>query len=66
MKKIITAIDEELRKKLENSLQENVIINNILYPEGILEFLEKDTKIDIVILEDKIIEIKNNFSRKKI
>lgn len=59
MKKIITAIDEELRKKLENSLQENVIINNILYPEGILEFLEKDTKIDIVILEDKIIEIKN-------
>lgn len=55
MKKILTAIGEpELNFKLQEL--DNLIIKekDIFYKEGIIEYLEKDTDIDIIILNSKI------------
>ena len=53
MKKIITAIGNEiLNKKLKKENDFEVIIEDIQYKEGIIEYLEKDNNIDILIISE--------------
>ena len=53
MKKVITAIGNEiLNKKLKKENDFEVIIEDIQYKEGIIEYLEKENKIDILIISE--------------
>ena len=53
MKKVITAIGNEiLNKKLKKENDFEVIIEDIQYKEGIIEYLEKDNNIDILIISE--------------
>ena len=53
MKKVITAIGNEiLNKKLKKESDFEVIIEDIQYKEGIIEYLEKDNNIDILIISE--------------
>lgn len=53
MKKIITAIGNEiLNKKLKKENDFEVIIEDIQYKEGIIEYLEKESNIDFVIISE--------------
>lgn len=53
MKKIITAIGNEiLNKKLKKENDFEVIIEDIQYKEGIIEYLEKENNIDILIISE--------------
>ena len=53
MKKIITAIGNEiLNKKLKKENDFEVIIEDIQYKEGIIEYLEKESNIDILIISE--------------
>ena len=53
MKKVITAIGNEiLNKKLKKESNFEVIIEDIQYKEGIIEYLEKDNNIDILIISE--------------
>ena len=53
MKKIITAIGNEiLNKKLKKENDFEVIIEDIQYKEGIIEYLEKKSNIDFVIISE--------------
>ena len=53
--KIITAIgNQELNNILKKENEFEVIENDIFYKEGILEILEKNKKIDILILYEKL------------
>ena len=58
MKKIITALEEnEIREELKIKLGIHAIQfvgNNIVYPEGIIELLEKEEKVDTLLLQDTI------------
>lgn len=62
MKKIITAIGNEvLNKKLKNKNDFEVIVEDIQYKEGIIEYLEKENNIDFLIISELLpgnIEIK--------
>lgn len=62
MKKVITAIGNEmLNKKLKKQDDFEVIIEDIQYKEGIIEFLEKENDIDFLIISELLpgnIEIK--------
>ena len=62
MKKIITAIGNEiLNKKLKRENNFEVIIEDIQYKEGIIEYLEKENNIDFLIISELLpgnIEIK--------
>ncbi len=62
MKKIITAIGNEiLNEKLKKQNNFEVIIEDIQYKEGILEYLEKENNIDFLIISELLpgnIEIK--------
>ena len=62
MKKIITAIgDEILNKKLKKENDFEVTIEDIQYKEGIIEYLEKESNIDFLIISELLpgnIEIK--------
>ena len=62
MKKIITAIGNEiLNKKLKKQNNFEVIIEDIQYKEGIIEYLEKENNIDFLIISELLpgnIEIK--------
>lgn len=53
--KIITAIgNENLNNILKKEKDFEILENDIFYKEGILEFLEKNKKIDILILYEKL------------
>ena len=53
MKKIITAIGNEiLNKELKKENDFEVIIEDIQYKEGIIEYLEKENNIDILIISE--------------
>ena len=53
--KILTAIgNQNLNTILKKEKDFEIIENDIFYKEGILEFLEKDKKIDILILYEKL------------
>ena len=53
MKKVITAIGNEiLNKKLKKESDFEVIIEDIQYKEGIIEYLEKDNNFDILIISE--------------
>lgn len=53
MKKVITAIGNEiLNKKLKKENDFEVIIEDIQYKEGIIEYLEKENNIDILIISE--------------
>ena len=64
MKKIITAIGNEiLNKKLKKENDFEVIIEDIQYKEGIIEYLEKENNIDILI-NNAGIALDNDFNLK--
>ena len=53
MKRVITAIGNEiLNKKLKKENDFEVIIEDIQYKEGIIEYLEKESNIDILIISE--------------
>lgn len=53
MKKIITAIGNEiLNKKLKKENDFEVIIEDIQYKEGVIEYLEKENNIDFLIISE--------------
>ena len=55
MKNIITAIDDsEINKLLKKQENLKVICKDISYKEGILEQIEKNKKIDLAIIKEKI------------
>ena len=55
MKNIITAIDDsEINKLLKKQENLKVICKDISYKEGILEQIEKNKKIDLAIINEKI------------
>lgn len=55
MKRIITATnDENLNKELKNECNVEVVCKNIQYKEGILEILEKNIKIDYIIIDENL------------
>ena len=52
---ILTAIgNEKINLLLKKEKNINIIKNDIFYKEGIIEFLEKDKKIDIIIISEKL------------
>ena len=53
MRKILTAIDNE---KILKKIRKNKITNkeNILYKEALIDIIEKNKKIDIIIISEKI------------
>ncbi len=52
---ILTAIgDQNLNNTLRYESEFEVVENDILYREGILEYLEKNNKIDLIIIYEKI------------
>lgn len=56
MKKIITAIgNENLNNRLRNIEELEIKERDIFYKEGILEFLEKDSEVDIVIVSEELL-----------
>lgn len=56
MKKIITAIGNEiLNNRLRNIDDIEIKERDIFYREGILEFLEKDSDIDIIIVSEQLL-----------
>lgn len=69
MKKIITAIGNEiLNQKLKDENIFEVLLEDIQYKEGILEFLEKENQIDFLILSELLpgnIEIKELINKIK-
>ena len=53
--KILTAIgNENLNNVLKKENEFEILENDIFYREGILEFLEKNKKVDILILYEKL------------
>ena len=55
MKKIILAIEnKKLLKKIKENKNIKIIANNLQYREAILEFLEKNNKIDFILISEKI------------
>ena len=55
MKKIITAINNpKLNEELKKERNFEIIGKDIQYREAILEILEKNNKIDLIILSEKI------------
>ena len=55
MKKILTAIgNPTIAEKLEKEENVEIIYKDIQYKEGILEILEKDNKINLIIINEKI------------
>ena len=62
MKRVITAIgNEALSKKLKKQNNFEIIIEDIQYKEGIIEYLEKENNIDFLIISELLpgnIEIK--------
>ena len=53
--KILTAIgNQDLNNKLKKEKEFTILENDISYREGILEYLEKNKKIDIIILYEKL------------
>ena len=55
MIKILTAVgNQNLNNILKKEKEIEIIENDIFYKEGILEFLEKNNKIDILILYEKL------------
>ena len=53
MKKVITAIGNEiLNKKLKKENDFEVIIEDIQYKEGIIEYLEKENNVDFLIISE--------------
>ena len=62
MKKILTAIGNEM---INNNLREiediEVKEKDIFYKEGILEYLEKDSDIDIIILSETLLGEEANY-----
>ena len=53
MKKIITAIGNEiLNKKLKKENDFEVLVEDIQYKEGIIEYLEKENNIDFLIISE--------------
>lgn len=57
MKKVITAIgNPELNNEIRNIDDICVMDKDILYKEGIIEFLEENNEIDIVILNEELCE----------
>ena len=57
MKKIITAIgNEKLNTELRNIENIEVKEKDICYKEGILEYLEHDSDIDIIIISEKLLD----------
>ena len=55
MKKILTAINNpKLNEELKKESNFQIIGKDIQYKEAILEVLEKNNKIDLIILSDKI------------
>ncbi len=67
MKKILTAIGNEM---INNNLREiediEVKEKDIFYKEGILEYLEKDSDIDIIILSETLLGEEANYYFSKI
>ncbi|MDO5557217.1 MAG: hypothetical protein Q4G05_03125, partial [Clostridia bacterium] len=69
MKRVLIAIDNyelynNIKKEIDNI---EIVSKDIIYREGVLEFLEDDNKINYVILNEKIIgEIKQEKLLKKI
>ena len=61
-KNIITALDDKIyRERLENIEILNIIGRDILYVEGIEEFLEEFSDIQIVLISEKIFTINKKF-----
>ena len=53
IKRVITAIgNPEINEKLKNE-NIDIVCGDILYKEGILEFLEINNKIDYIIIKEK-------------
>lgn len=55
MKQTITAIDNsEINQKLRNEDNIEIVSKDIIYKEGILEQIEKNKKIELIIMNEKI------------
>ena len=55
MKKIITAINNpKLNEQLKKENKFEIIGKDIQYKEAIIEILEKNNKIDLIIINEKI------------
>ena len=55
MKQTITAIDDtEINEKLQNEKNIEIVSKDIIYKEGILEQIEKNKKIELIIINEKI------------
>lgn len=60
MKKIITAIgNEKLVRRIKEEINCEISCKDILYGEGIFEYLENDKNIDFIILNIEILLIEN-------
>lgn len=67
MKKIITAIgNENLNNKLRNIENIEIKERDICYKEGILEFLEHDSDVDIIIINEILLDEDFEYYMKKI
>ena len=56
MKNIVTAIGyPEFNQKLKENEEYNILSKDIQYQEGILEILEKEEKIDLIIISNYIL-----------
>lgn len=52
---ILTAIDEEkMLRKIEESKDINIILKDIKYKEGIIEYLEKNRNIDCILINENL------------
>ena len=54
IKRVLTAIGSP---QINNKLKQvgiNIVVNDIQYQEGIIEYLEKDNNIDFIIIDEKI------------
>ena len=57
MKKVITAIGNEILNIKLREIDEIIVKErDILYCDGILEFLDKDSDVDIIVINEEIIE----------
>lgn len=54
IKKIITAIENPIVNSKLKNININVITSDIQYKEGVIEFLEKNSKIDFIILKENL------------
>lgn len=70
MRRIITAIGNPiLNQRLKQEKNFEIVLDDIQYKEGILEFLEKDNNIDVLILSELLpgnIEIKEIIEKIKV